>query len=463
MVISILCGGSGTRLWPISRVLMPKQFAKLIGEDSLFKLTLRRNKIFNSPFQIITNDKSYFLALDEASAENIDLDSCILESVSKNTALALCIGAMDVAIKNKDEIILALPSDHIIHNLDQYQKSVEEAKKLAVAGNIVVFGITPTSPHTGYGYIHSKNLHEVLGFKEKPNFENAKKYFDSKEYFWNSGMFCYKACTLLEEMQKYCPDIFEAAQKVFDKSNESRDTKFLRLDKLLSEAVREESIDYAVMEKSNVLKIVRTDFNWNDVGSFDSLDEEYHKDENSNSGSSNITCIDSKNNLIISDKMVSAIGLNDFVVIDTFDALLIVKKGRTQDVKKIVASLNKSKNKELTQIHNQAFRPWGSYTVLLDRDKYKLKSILVRPKERLSLQKHFHRNEHWIVVSGSAIVQIGDKEILLKPNESTYISAGEVHRLTNPGLIDLVLIEVQVGEYLGEDDIVRLQDDYKRE
>lgn len=467
MVVSILCGGSGTRLWPISRELMPKQFASLIGQDSLFKLTLERNARLLSPndsLQVITNDKHYFLALDEAKQAGIKVQSFILESIAKNTAAALTFAALLIAKTNPNEVILTLPSDHIIHDFESYKKCVENAVKLAKQGNIITFGIKPTSPHTGYGYIQLKDSksNEVCGFHEKPDLKTAQKYVKNGGYFWNSGMFCYKANVLLDEMKKYAKEIYNACVKAFDKSlKDSNSSEFLRLDKDLSEKIPELSIDYALMEKTSKLKMIVGEFVWNDVGSFDSLDSEYKKDENGNAKTCEMECIDSKNNLVLAHKNVAMIGVNELVVVDTNDALLIAKKGQTQDVKKIVSTLNE-RGSELTKIHNTAYRPWGSYSVLLDSPSYKLKQILVKPKQRLSLQKHFHRNEHWIIVSGSAIVQVGEREIFLKANESTYIPMGEVHRLTNPGLIDLVMIEVQVGEYLGEDDIVRISDDYSR-
>ncbi|MWV62280.1 cupin domain-containing protein [Helicobacter saguini] len=504
MVISILCGGSGTRLWPISRELMPKQFARLIGNDSLFKLTLERNvKLLgkNDSLQVITNDKHYFLALDEAAEVGIKVQSFILESIAKNTAAALTFAALLTAKTNPNEVILTLPSDHIIHDFPKYKSCVESALKLAESGNIVTFGIKPNTPHTGYGYIQidskdskssgvkkdSKSLQNiessgllVRAFHEKPDIKTAQKYVKEGNFFWNSGMFCYKANVLLDEMKTYQKEIYNACVTAFEKSykdsniesktldSKSKDSKldskngeFLRLDKTLSEKIPELSIDYAVMEKTKKLKMIVGDFVWNDVGSFDSLDSEYEKDGDGNAKTCEIESIDSKNNLILAEKNVAMIGVNDFVVVDSSDVLLIAKKGQTQDVKKIVEQLKK-KNSELVVVHNTAFRPWGSYTVLQEKPNYKLKSIVVKPKQRLSLQKHFHRNEHWIIVSGSAIVQVGKREIFLKANESTYIPMGEVHRLTNPGIIDLVMIEVQVGEYLGEDDIVRLSDDYKR-
>ena len=470
MVISILCGGSGTRLWPLSRKLMPKQFAKLIGEDSLFKMTLERNaKLLsvNDSWQVITNDKHYFLALDIAKSLNIDIDMFILETLSKNTAAALTLGAMLVAKQNPNEIILTLPSDHIIHDDNAYKACVEMACQFAEKGNIVTFGITPDRPHTGYGYIQvendeTKEAYKVIAFHEKPDEKQAKIYLEKGGYYWNSGMFCYQAKTLLDEMKGHAKEIYECCSILLESSLRDKKSEFVRLDRKLSEDLLDESIDYALMEKTDKLYMIPSRFTWNDVGSFDSLCEELPKDSNNNAMNEQSIALHSCNNLIMSNKMVATLGIDDCVIIDTQDALLVAKKGYTQDVKKIVAKLDSIKS-PLVETHNKAFRPWGSYTVLQESPTYKLKSIVVKPKHRLSLQKHYHRNEHWIVVSGSALVQIEDKEIFLSPNQSTYIPMGHAHRLTNPGTIDLVMIEVQVGEYLGEDDIVRLSDDYARD
>lgn len=459
MIIAVLCGGSGTRLWPLSRELMPKQFVSLIDE-SLFQQTILRNLPFSDNFCIVTNDKHYFLALDEiekinskANISNVKFNY-ILESVSKNTAAALLFVALNA---NRSDIILALPSDHIIKNTESYNKAILEAKELAKNDNIVVFGIKPTSINTGYGYI--KDGKNGVEFFEKPDKDKAKQYIESKEYYWNSGMFCFRAGVLIDEFKLYKPDLFSQCNIALDSATRQNNFQFLKEKDCID--IEEISIDYAIMEKSKKLKLVKGDFIWNDVGSFDALKDEYPKDSNNNASNTDLMSIDSTNNFILSNKLTATIGVNDLIIVDTTDSLLIAKAGESQKIKDIVKIL-KSNNSPLTQIHSTAYRPWGSYSILLDAQNYKIKKIVVKPKKRLSLQKHFHRSEHWVVVSGSAIVTLGDKEFFLKANESTYIPMGQIHRLENPGKIDLVMIEVQVGQYLGEDDIVRLEDDFNR-
>ncbi|PAF49055.1 mannose-1-phosphate guanylyltransferase/mannose-6-phosphate isomerase [Helicobacter sp. 13S00401-1] len=487
MIVSILCGGAGTRLWPLSRTIMPKQFANLLKEGSLFELTLKRNapllkdtffKDKPSSISIVTNDKHYFLALNEAKKTGVSIDTFLLESVSKNTAPALLFQALSIYknleslddleyIKANDDIILALPSDHLIKDEKEYIECVKKAYTIADKGFIATFGITPSEPNTGYGYIEvlkdskEKDLTglKVKSFHEKPSLEVAKNYIKEAKYYWNSGMFCFRASTLIKEAKLYCKDMLEECFKVLKTS--LKEANFIRLDEKASHKLKDLSIDYAIMEKSKNLYLVESNFNWSDVGSFDSLSNEWKKDTNNTATNTTLEAINSDSNFILSHKLVATIGLKDFIVIDTNDALLIAKKGESQEVKEIVSKLSKS-NKDLTFCHSTVHRPWGSYSVLLEDSRFKLKSIIVKPGERLSLQKHSHRNEHWIVVSGSALVQIEHEEMFLAPNQSTYIPMGKVHRLSNMGKIDLVIIEVQVGEYLGEDDIVRIEDDYKR-
>lgn len=438
----ILCGGSGTRLWPISRTLMPKQFVKLFNNKSLFQLTVERNsKVCNSQF-IVSNAEQYFLAQDQLEELNKSNNKYLLEPVGRNTAPAIALACFALP---EEEMVLVTPSDHLIKNEEEYQKVIERAKELANEDNLVTFGIKPTFAETGFGYIESSG-ESVKAFHEKPDFETATKYLKAGNYYWNSGMFMFKAGVFLEELKKYSLEIYEASKIAFD-NRQLISNNQLRITHEFMSAIPEDSIDYAVMEKSSKVKVVPSDIDWSDVGSFDSLANELPNDKN--------------NNLVISNKPVELIDVQDFIIVDTDDALLISKKGSSQKVKDIVSRLKKE-NIELTNIHQTGYRPWGTYTVLEDSLGYKIKRIEVKPGKRLSLQKHFHRNEHWIVVSGTATVTVGNETRLVRPNESTYIKMGEIHRLANEGKIPVILIEAQVGEYTGEDDIVRVDDDFNR-
>lgn len=460
MKIFILCGGSGTRLWPLSRDALPKQFVPLFANnETLFQKTLKRSKeVLNllktqGEIGVITNKEHYFLIQQEAKELDIPIGTYLLEDSARDTAGAVVLSALSC---ESQEIILVIPSDHIINNLELFTQSIQEAMSLAESGKIITFGITPSSPHTGYGYIHCKEG-QVLGFYEKPNSTKAKEYFESKEYFWNSGMFCFKAQSLLEECKLYAPEVLQKAQEVY--KNAEKEHNYIWL-KEMSE-IPKISIDYALMEKTKKIAMVKGDFDWNDVGSFDSLKEEFSPDSNGNIAISEYIAKESKDNFIIANKPIATIGVENLTIIDTKDALLIAQNGRTQEIKDIVSAL-KANSHPSTLTHPLTYRPWGSYEVLEESENYKIKKIVVLPQKRLSLQKHYHRNEHWIVVSGSALVRVGEKEIFLQKNQSTYIPMGTPHRLENPGQIDLVMIEVQMGDYVGEDDIVRIEDDYHR-
>ncbi len=452
----ILAGGSGTRLWPISRTLMPKQFVKLFGNKSLFQLTFERNsKLCDSQF-IVSNAEQYFLAIDQLEELQKENNKYLLEPIGRNTAPAIALTCLAL---DKEEVVLVTPSDHLIKNEIEYQKVIEKAKELAKQDNLVTFGIKPTFAETGFGYIEADSFN-VKAFHEKPDLETAKKYLELGNYYWNSGMFCFKAGVFLEELQKYSPEIYDACVEAY--KNASFDNDLIRIKHNDMMNIPEDSIDYAVMEKSKKVKVVPSDISWSDLGSFDALYDELSKDDDNNTLNQNHISIDSKNNLVYgNERKIATIDIEDLIIIDTPDALLISKKGSSQKVKKVVAKLKKQKS-ELTNIHLTGHRPWGTYTVLEDSDGYKIKRIEVKPGKRLSLQKHFHRNEHWIVVSGTATVTVGDETKLIRPNESTYIKMGEIHRLSNEGKIPVVLIEAQVGEYTGEDDIIRLDDDFKR-
>jgi len=450
----ILCGGNGTRLWPISRTLMPKQFVKLFDDKSLFQLTVERNaKVCQEQF-VVSNTEQYFLALDQLEELKKTNNKYLLEPVGRNTAPAIALACMKL---DSETLVLVTPSDHLIKNEDEYAKVLQEAKTLAEENNLVTFGITPSFAETGFGYIESEGS-SVKAFHEKPDKETAQTYVDAGNYYWNSGMFMFKAGVFLEELKKYSPKIYETSLKALEKDSDTELTRIKHEDML---AIPEDSIDYAIMEKSKIVKVVPSDIDWSDVGSFDALFEELPKDENNNTVNDKHIAIDSKNNLIYGrDKYIATIDVEDLIIVDTGDALLVSKKGSSQKVKKVVAEIKKCS--DLHNIHLTGHRPWGSYTILEDTPGYKIKRIEVKPGKRLSLQKHYHRNEHWIVVSGTATVRVGDKTELIRPNESTYIKMGELHRLSNEGKIPVVLIEAQVGEYTGEDDIVRIDDDFQR-
>lgn len=451
----ILCGGSGTRLWPISRTLMPKQFVKLFDEKSLFQLTVERNSTISSKLFIVSNTEQYFLALDQLIELNKTSDLYLLEPVGRNTAPAIALACMKL---DPQEIVLVTPSDHLIKNGSAYAQVVERARTLAMHDYLVTFGIAPTFPETGFGYIESHG-EDVVSFKEKPDVLTAQSYIDAGNYYWNSGMFCFRAGIFLEELQKYSPVIYEMSKKAFE--NASTDG-LIRIKHEDMAAIPEDSIDYAVMEKSDRVRVVRSDIGWSDVGSFDALYEELPKDADGNTKSYKHISIDSKNNLVLGDsRKIATVDVEDLIIVDTGDALLVSKKGSSQKVKKVVDELKKRKS-EMQNIHLTAHRPWGTYTVLEDTPGYKIKRIVVQPGKRLSLQKHYHRSEHWIVVSGTATVTVGDQTQLIRPNESSYIKMGEIHRLSNEGKIPVILIEAQVGEYTGEDDIVRITDDFNR-
>jgi len=452
----ILCGGSGTRLWPISRTLMPKQFVKLFDDRSLFQLTLKRNEKFCSQKFIVSNTEQYFLALDQI--EEIQSQPCryLLEPVGRNTAPAIALACM---LLDPQSIVLVTPSDHLIKDEETYEKALKRAYALAQDDQLVTFGIEPHFAETGFGYIEAEG-EDVKAFHEKPALELAQKYVDAGNYYWNSGMFCFKSGVFLEELARYAPAIYEASKKALADSKRVDDA-LVRISHDAMMRIEDESIDYAVMEHSKRVKVVAADIGWSDLGSFDALYEELPKDENGNTRNEKHIGIDSKNNLIYGDlRTIATVDIEDLIVVDTGDALLISKKGSSQKVKEVVKHVRAIS--ELHHIHLTAHRPWGTYTVLEDTKGYKIKRIVVKPGKRLSLQKHFHRSEHWIVVSGTATVTIQDQTFVLRANESTYIPMGELHRLENEGKMDVVLIEAQVGEYTGEDDIVRVADDFER-
>jgi len=444
----ILCGGSGTRLWPLSRTLMPKQFVKLFEGKSLFQQTIQRNKKVSNTQFIISNAEHYFLAVDQLEESRETVNQYLLEPVGRNTAPAIALSCLALA---PETLVLVTPSDHLIKDEGAYFQAIEKAKNLALKNNLVTFGITPQYPETGFGYIEARG-ENVHSFTEKPDISTAQNYLKAGNYYWNSGMFMFKAGIFLEELQIHAPALHEASVKAFENIVQQDNLLRVRYEDMLT--IPENSIDYAVMEKSKKVKVVPSDFGWSDLGSFESLAEEIPSSQN------NIN-IDADNNFILSSKQVVSIDIEDLIIIDTADALLVSKKGSSQKVKKAVTLL-KEQNSDLPDTHLTVHRPWGTYTILDESDGYKVKRIVVKPGKRLSLQKHYHRSEHWVVVSGTAIVTKGTDIYTVNANESTYIPIGEIHRLENAGKIPLIMIEAQVGEYVGEDDIVRFEDDFKR-
>lgn len=452
----ILCGGSGTRLWPLSRSLYPKQFYPLFEGHSLFQRTIQRNVGHTDEFIIVVNSEQFFMAQDQFEALKLRTPArFILEPEGRNTAPAIALAALCVT---SQDVLLVVPSDHLIQNLTAFQQSAKSAEAIAKDGQLVTFGIKPTHPETGFGYIECDGA-DVKRFKEKPDLKTAQEYVASGRFYWNSGMFCFKAGVYLENLKRSAPEVHDRSVHAFEAA---KTTSPIRIDANHMKQIPSDSIDYAVMEKATGIKMVPTDMGWSDLGSFDALYDALPKDEEQNTVQKNLLKISSQGNLVVAgDRLIALIDVHDLLVVDTPDALLISHKGSSQKVKDVVGQLKQSRP-QLTHVHTTAHRPWGSYTVLEDNPGFKVKRIVVKPGARLSLQKHARRSEHWVVVEGRAVVTIGEKVITLNTNESTYIPKGEVHRLENKEKQDLILIEAQVGDYLGEDDIVRLVDDYKR-
>ena len=461
----ILAGGTGTRLWPLSRELYPKQLLNLTEDISLLQATIKRIMAMPNmlPPIVVVGEEHRFLTqnqIDELGLqEKIQI---ILEPVGRDTGPAICAAAV-YALKELDEetMLVVLPADHLISNPKAFQKGVEQAEKFAAQGNLVTFGITPNSPETGYGYIQKGEGNEVLSFVEKPDRETAEKYIAEGNYFWNSGIFAFTLKTFIEELRTHAPQICSSMEKSVELGQ--MDEAFFRLDQLSMEACACESVDYALMEKSGRIALVPVDMEWNDIGLWQALWDVSRKDADGNVIQGNVILEDVHDSLVRAEnRMVAGVGLKDTLVVETADAILVAPLDRAQDVKKIVTRI-KADNKEEYRLHRTVYRPWGSYTVLEEQPRYKIKRITVNPGAKLSLQMHHHRSEHWVVVKGTATVTCGEETFLVHENESTYISAGKNHRLENEGVIPLELIEVQNGSYLGEDDIVRFDDVYGRE
>jgi mannose-1-phosphate guanylyltransferase/mannose-6-phosphate isomerase len=461
----ILSGGSGTRLWPLSREAHPKQFLPLLGDRSLLQMTwLRLVGLpgMSAPL-VVANEEHRFLVAEQLREVGATPAALILEPVGRNTAPAIAVAALRAIADGGDPVLLVLPSDHVIADEAAFRAAILEVLPAAEAGEVVTFGILPTAPETGYGYINAApgdGVRRVLRFVEKPDAATAAGYVASGEYFWNSGMFAFRASRYLEELQRSRPAMVAAAREALDKA--VRDVDFLRLDKVAFSASPSDSIDYAVMESTERATVLPIDVGWNDVGSWSALWSVVEQDGDGNAHRGDVIARDCRNTLAMSEKrLVALIGLDDVVVVDTDDALLVARRDRVQEVKEIVTALKAGKRSQATW-HRKVYRPWGSYDGIDSGERFQVKRIIVKPGASLSLQMHHHRAEHWIVVKGTARVTNGDKVFLLGENESTYIPLGSRHRLENPGKQPLELIEVQSGGYLGEDDIVRFDDVYGR-
>lgn len=475
----ILSGGAGTRLWPVSREGHPKPFMKLADGESLLLKTYRRALAVmeslgggKGELLTVTNRDYYFMSKDELAAlkpgEPLP-GAFLLEPEGRNTAPAVALAAHQVVEQfGPDALMLVLAADHLIQDPARFTAAVADAAALAQQGHLVTFGIVPTGPETGFGYIEAGEAlsqgRKAVRFVEKPSLEKAQAYLSSGNFYWNSGMFCFQAGRLLEEVAHHAPDVATTVHACWQalKAQPNTTGHMLEIPAQAFAQVPDISIDYAVMERSAHVAVVPSDFGWSDIGSWNAVKELVKPDAAQNRAVGEAIFVDSRNTFVQSeDRLVATVGVDNLMIIDTPDALLVAHPDKAQDVKKIVAQL-KTRGHEAYKLHRTVVRPWGTYTVLEEGPRFKIKRIEVKPGASLSLQMHHHRSEHWIVVSGMARVVNGDREIMVGTNESTYIPAGHKHRLENPGVLDLVLIEVQSGEYLGENDIVRFDDRYGR-
>ena len=463
----IMAGGSGSRLWPLSRQLNPKQFLALVNPDTtLLQDTLARLDGLEAAAPVlICNEEHRFLAAEQLRQAEIQPDGILLEPTGRNTAPAIALAALRARRVGEDPLLLVLAADHTMADVAAFQASVKAAMPQAEAGKLVTFGVVPHCPETGYGYIKrgkplSDQVHQVDRFVEKPDLTTAQDYLDRGDYLWNSGMFLFRASRYLEELGNHRPGILAACEKAMAGCSEDMD--FVRLDKAAFRSCPSDSVDYAVMENTESAAVVSLDAGWSDIGSWSALWEVGGKDENDNSHYGDVIAQDCQCTLVRAEhRLVATVGVRDLIVVETKDAVLVAHKDSVQDVKKVVERIRDDGRHEHIN-HREVYRPWGVYDSIDNGERYQVKRITVKPGARLSLQMHHHRAEHWVVVSGTAKVTNGDKTYLVTENESTFIPIGCTHTLENPGVIDLELIEVQSGSYLGEDDIVRFEDRYGR-